>query len=400
MRIRPPRLRAPGTLVALLSTLLACSADGPMTDPGSSNDPQDLGRAAFQLTIDVATGKVVVSPPRVSGHASEAGTGPSLSLVGGDVIQLHAGDCAFSAVPNNTKRKRCTLQLAIENRLRFSDLLTPATFPKPPAGIDGILVFPFTSAALGLPGGAATPNGDWSNPPANFFNDFAACSTKSSDCYRWERYASPLAAGETTSASTVGFDIDKAAQSVSAYIVVAADLRDAEPRSLVVRGDQNGCGTAAIGGGSSSETVGPLRTGAESINESAGVCSFTLPALLKDVSVVGATLTLHQTDGNPAFFNAGGRVLLDWVDYALPFERDLYSGMTVLQENLGPISVSADPGARSLDVNDAVLGDLVAGRSRSHFRVRWADVDGYLTTFAGVSGEDTDPTLTIRYRPR
>jgi hypothetical protein len=400
MRTWPRSLRAPGATAALLSTLLACSPDDATTAPGSPTDPHDLGQAAFQITIDVSTGKVSISPPHASGLVSTAGARPSFSLVGGEAIRLHAGDCVFSAIPNNSKRKRCTLQLALENRLQFSDLVTPSTFPQPPAGADGIMVFPFTSAALGLPGGSATANTEWSNSPVNFFNDFAGCSAKGSDCYRWERYPSPLAAGETSPSSPVGFDIDKSAQTVSAYIVVAADVRDAEPRSLVLRGDQTGCGSVGIGGGSSSETVGPLRTGAESINEWAGVCSFTLPALLKDVSLVGATLTLHQTDGNPEFFNGGGLVLLDWVDYALPLERDLYINITVLQKNLGSLSASAAPGPRSLDVNEAILGDLLAGRSRSHFRVRWTDVDGFLTTFAGVTGSATDPTLTIRYRPR
>ena len=66
-------------------------------------------------------------------------------------------------------------RLALENRLQFSDLVTPTSFPKPPAGVDRILVFPFTSAALGLPGGAATvPEGPTPAGATTFFNTSCA----------------------------------------------------------------------------------------------------------------------------------------------------------------------------------------------------------------------------------
>ena len=82
--------------------------------------------------------------------------------------------------------------------------MTPTTFPKPPQG-EGLLVFPYTAAALGVPGGGAVPNALWDEAPINFFNDFGGCAGgKTSDCYRWERYSSPLAAGETSAARTSG----------------------------------------------------------------------------------------------------------------------------------------------------------------------------------------------------
>jgi hypothetical protein len=87
------------------------------------------------------------------------------------------------------------------------------------------------------------PNSAWDNAPANFFNDFGGCvSGKTSDCYRWESFGSPLYAGETSAARTVGFDVDKAAQSVSAYIVVAADLRDNPPETVTILPEGPLCG--------------------------------------------------------------------------------------------------------------------------------------------------------------
>ena len=241
--LHPSYVRA--GLALLLAAGAACSPDAPPTGPEILAPPADLAARAFELTIEVASGRVSVSAPVQSSQARA--NGPSFSLLGRDAITLHAGDCTFTTIPNNLKQKRCSLQLAIENRLRFSDLVTPTSFPRPPQGVTGLLVFPFTSGGLSTTGGVtAVPNTSWDEAPANFFNDFASCSGtgKTSDCYRWERYPSPLAGGETSAARTVGFDVDKAAQSVSVYILVAADVRDAEPKSLALTPVAAGCGTA------------------------------------------------------------------------------------------------------------------------------------------------------------
>src|SRR3954468_1117166 len=164
MKTAAAAVRGYTALLLLLTT--ACSSESMPTAPEGPTAPADLAGAAFQLNIDVSTGRVSVIPPREAAAGSSTVPGAlSLSLVGNDVVTLHATDCSFTTVPNNSRQKRCTLGLALENRLRLVDLVTPTTFPKPPAGTDGLLVFPFTSAALGLPGAGATPTTAWDNAP-------------------------------------------------------------------------------------------------------------------------------------------------------------------------------------------------------------------------------------------
>jgi hypothetical protein len=57
----------------------------------------------FELTIDVATGQVTVARP---GTRAMPG-GPSFSLLGAEAVGIQATACTFSAIPNNTKLKRC-----------------------------------------------------------------------------------------------------------------------------------------------------------------------------------------------------------------------------------------------------------------------------------------------------
>jgi hypothetical protein len=159
-------------LATLLPLLAACRADRPPTAPAAPPRlPAGIALAAFQLTINTRTGQITTAAPRASassrGASPVGAVRPSLSLVGSDVVALHASNCTFTAVPNNTRQKRCTFTLAIENRLANTDLVTAKTFPSLPAGTNGIVVFPFTAAALGLPGGSAAPSPDWDNAPAN-----------------------------------------------------------------------------------------------------------------------------------------------------------------------------------------------------------------------------------------
>jgi hypothetical protein len=355
-----------------------------------------MAASAFQLTIDVTSGRVTVSPPRSAAAMSQAAPGLSLSLLGRDAISVDASDCTFSSIPNSTKQKRCTMQLAIENGLQLSDLVTPTTFPKPPEG-EGLLVFPYTAAALGVPGTGAVPNSQWDNAPINFFNDFAACSGKGTDCYRWERYPSPLAAGETSAARTVGFDVDKAAQSVSVYILVAADVRDAPPHSLTLTPVTAGCGTLGVSGGSDQWVEGELVAGNGITSSAYGLCTFELPGLLQDKSIVSATLTFHQVSATGQFAQGNGKVTADLVEYPVPPEDGGFNTITVLA-NLGLVTDTPAPGARSLDVLIPILTQLTQGRSQTQYRLI-GDSDGGVT-FAGVTGADTDPKLVVRYRNR
>jgi hypothetical protein len=94
-----------GHTALILLLTAACSSESPPTAPDAPTAPTDLGRAAFQLTIEVPTGRVSVTPPRRSAGNSSAVPGAlGLSLVGNDVVTLHTTDCSFSVVPNNSKQ--------------------------------------------------------------------------------------------------------------------------------------------------------------------------------------------------------------------------------------------------------------------------------------------------------
>ena len=400
--LHPSYVRA--GLALLLAAGAACSPDAPPTGPEILAPPADLAARAFELTIEVASGRVSVSAPVQSSQARA--NGPSFSLLGRDAITLHAGDCTFTTIPNNLKQKRCSLQLAIENRLRFSDLVTPTSFPRPPQGVTGLLVFPFTSGGLSTTGGVtAVPNTSWDEAPANFFNDFASCSGtgKTSDCYRWERYPSPLAGGETSAARTVGFDVDKAAQSVSIYILVAADVRDAEPKSLALTPVAAGCGTAGGSPGGATVSLGAMRPGRSTSSDRVGLCTFELPDLLKDKSVVSATLTLEQVSMTDAFAQAGGRIRAQSAVFPVPMPDNVFANnnTTILNDSLATLSDSPEAGPRSVDVLGAVMADLAAGRTLTQYRLdsRPTGLVGD-TEFAGVTGDETDPRLIVTYRER
>ena len=128
-----------GIVLALTAGGIAGCAPSEPAGPEAPVPPANLAGRAFQLTIDVATGKVSVRGPEGAGRGAD---GLSLSLLGSDAIALHAGNCTFSSIPNNAKLKSCSMLLSIENRLSSTDLLAPTTLPTPPAGASGILVFP------------------------------------------------------------------------------------------------------------------------------------------------------------------------------------------------------------------------------------------------------------------
>ncbi|MGH7581103.1 MAG: hypothetical protein ACREM9_13065, partial [Gemmatimonadales bacterium] len=141
--LRPLCLRVPCALG--LAAAMACSPDSPATGPEFPTAPPDLAESAYELRIDVASGRITVTaPPALVRVVPATGSTMANSLLGRDAVRLHPTDCSFSVIPNNSKQKRCTLNLAIENLLQFTDLVTPTTFPRPPQGTTGLLVFPYT----------------------------------------------------------------------------------------------------------------------------------------------------------------------------------------------------------------------------------------------------------------
>lgn len=210
----------------------------------------DVNLRTRQVRVTQDQGATSITGPGFSLSGSGPGpSGPNFSILAGDVVQLSTSNFTASAVGQFTPNKvRVNFDVNITNRLPGIELITP-TFPEPPAGVQGILLFPYQIVVTTTTGGTSVggdgtdvivelPNRgnvessiDWngtgaagSGAPHNFFND-ANCAPGSSDCYRWEGFAVPLAAGGTSEARSVGFDIDPTVSNFRARLIVAADLR-------------------------------------------------------------------------------------------------------------------------------------------------------------------------------
>lgn len=386
---------------AVLLLLVGCALDDAPTMPQAPMP--DLGRATFHLTIDAQTGAVSVN--RVGAAAARA-SGASFSLVGDDALTLHTTNCTWTDIGKKTRR--CSFDLALENRLSDVDLVTPTTFPRAPQGVDGILVFPFSAAALGTSGGTATPSPDWDYAPANFFNDFAGCSGKANDCYPYEVYPGPLYGGESTAPRTVGFDVDRSAHTVSAYIVVAADLRDNPVQTAVILGNPNACGTVELRRSTSeasSSTGFPLTVGNRDElvdgRVDRGFCSFDLG----DRYILDATLRVVQFEADADSYMGGDVVVVDHVDFGPTLDGSDFD-LVPLAANIGTISSDGALEAKTLNVTTAVREDIVQGRTRSQFRLRYRDDETAPTRrvrFEGYANFDgtplqNPPALIVSYR--
>ncbi|MEO8295734.1 MAG: hypothetical protein ABI613_09480, partial [Gemmatimonadota bacterium] len=214
--------------VALALGFGACSSDrgttGPELPPNPPTNPQ-FRQAAFILDVNARTGKVSITPPKkdstINGSAQRgAGLGgPQRSILAGDVVNLTASNFTASALGAFQPGKvRVTFDINITNRLASVDLITP-TFPTPPAGTVGVLLFPYENVVTVTSGGVSTggdgtdvivelpsfgqiaPSSDWDGAPFNFFND-TGCPAGANDCYRYETYAQPLVAGSTSESQT------------------------------------------------------------------------------------------------------------------------------------------------------------------------------------------------------
>lgn len=261
--------------LALASLLSACSTDKPAPAqpqlPGNPEPVPGLRRAAFVLDINKNTRTVTVR--QAESGASLGGPAAAMiasgirgaieapgalpggirgSILAGDVVQLTASNYRASAVGAFAPGKiRVQVDINISNRLNGVELITP-TFPTPPTGVSGVLLFPFEATVPTTSGGVSVggdgtevifeqPNRglvdasvDWngdgaigSGSPFNFFND-AVCSPTTNDCFRWEAF-SPVASGSTSEARTIGFDIDPTVGNFRARLIVAADLRNSGP---------------------------------------------------------------------------------------------------------------------------------------------------------------------------
>jgi Tol biopolymer transport system component len=148
--------------------------------------------------------------------------GASFAMLGANEIAAATSNVFRSSLGQFTPKKiRIRFDVALTNRSSV-DLLPP-TFPTPPAGSQALLLFPFATR-LTAGSGAIDASTDWDGGLFNFCRDGNCGAKSNSDCSRYEPYPAPLAAGATTAARTVGFDVDQAVQSFTVYFVLAADL--------------------------------------------------------------------------------------------------------------------------------------------------------------------------------
>lgn len=266
-----------------LATLAVSACDqepvvGPLVAPEPPDNPEIVS-AAWVADVNRLTGEVSITAP-TSGYdpsilsdffGLEAGH-PDFSILAGDVVNILAQNPSFSAVGAfDPGLMRTSFEIAIQNQLSVINLITP-TFPIPPAGAAGPLVFPFEVVVTTTPGGVTGGNGDgtdvivelpnqgniapsvdFDGAPFNFFND-AACDATSNDCYRFEEFA-PVPGGATSAYSVVGFDHEPTVSQFRARMIVAADIENATPNALPTA-DLTGPATSAIGAAAAFSAAG------------------------------------------------------------------------------------------------------------------------------------------------
>ncbi len=379
------RLSFSSAVLAAAAWLAACSGESPAGPADPLAPPLDLPAQAFHLTIDVRTGRVaLVSPAPSSSQAG--GLRPSFSLIGSDGVQLGVLGGACAPIPGNPRQKRCSFSIELRNRLGTTDLVTPTAFPRPPHGAQGILVFPWTTSATGGTGGQALPNSEWDHGPVNFFNDFNGCSSGGkSDCYRYELFPTPLYAGEGTGEPRrVGYDIPVGATTVSAYLVVAADLRDNRPFRDVLDGSRELCGNVT----------------------SAGVVSLD-PIKLQIGPTIRAFCTFENTLGrfDPAQFVVVSATLrlfgdpsgtIEQVDYGTTLDAEDFD-LSAARTFGSPFTSDFSPWAER-DVTPVVREGHEQGLPRFQFRIR--DFEGQLRDIFFEGTFTTHPTFPASKGPQ
>ena len=206
------------SLVVLPVILARCAADFPT----ATRIPDDARAIAIKLRVNVDQGTVEAAP-------QQSAPGMSLSLVGTDGIELTTSNLIRTTL--SAKRSLVQFDVAITNRLSRVILTTP-TFPAPPSGVQGVLLFPLEVTLGQIRKNSITASTDWDGAPHNFFND-AGCGRGADDCIRYEPFATPISPGATTTARTVGFEVDSNIESFEVTMLVAADLVETGPSILL-----------------------------------------------------------------------------------------------------------------------------------------------------------------------
>jgi hypothetical protein len=346
---RTVAVRLATAVVAIAAFTAACdtqpSGTTSPTLPGNPSPNPQIKSAAFIADVNLTTRKITISAPVTNvtpgASAGAAGVaaaktasldlqagGPSYSILAGDVVELTASNMVTSAVGQYTPGKqRVTFDINITNRLASVQLITP-TFPTPPAGVTGVFLFPYenvvtvTTGSIGVGGdgtdvivetpsyGLIEPSITWDGAPHNFFND-TGCPAGSNDCYRYEAFAQPLAAGATSAARSVGFDIDPTVHSFRARLIVAADLQNsgAAPTGTVAgtvsspqRGALSGVTVTVNSGGFTGTTgaggaysIASVTTGPKTVSLSGLPSGCTDPGSQATTVTSGGTSTVNFT---------------------------------------------------------------------------------------------------------
>jgi hypothetical protein len=202
----------------LLVPLLQCQES--VTAPDL---PDDIRSIAIRLRVDV--GARTVTPIGLP-----ATSNVSFSLVGNDGVTVQTSNMNQS--PLGMKKTLVRFDVAITNSLSNVTLIKP-TVPAPPSGTTGLVLFPFQATPVTGSGDIAASS-DWDGAPHNFFNDASCKNAAGSDCLRWEEYAAPLAAGATSAARTVGFEVDKSITTFDVVMLLAADLQNVPPAPAAI----------------------------------------------------------------------------------------------------------------------------------------------------------------------
>ena len=288
--------------VASLASAVSC--DVPPTPPWVAPPlpavalPAGVRDAAFIADVSRLKNTVRIAAPRRSvttARLSAADSEPLASLLGGDVIDLVATNYQASAlgavVPNKIL---VTFDLQVVNKLNQLGLRLP-TWPTPPLGAAGPLLFPFeigvTATSGGVTvnggnevivtnpqGGAVVVSTDWdgngtpgSGGPHDFFND-APCQGLANDCFRYEEYG-PIGPLGSSSARRVGFLVDPTVGDFRVKMILAADLGASGP---ITTGTIAGSVSSTLGAGIGSALI-TVSGGWAGTTASDG--SFSIPAV-------------------------------------------------------------------------------------------------------------------------
>ena len=146
-------------------------------------------------------------------------------------------------------------------------------------------------------------------------------------------------------------------------------------RTRVLSGTQDGTLTSYGGSIGADISVGDL--GGTGVAR--GFVSFPLSSIPPGSIIGSALLRMYQHTVNFTPYTDLGTVVVDHMEYGPHLTFEVYD-LPSLQDNIGILSCGADIGWKEMDVTASVEEDLDAGRSLSHFRLRFSptedDMDG------------------------